>query len=55
MTGIEFYALLAFIIAGAMYRSFKLGKREGTIDTIEWLLEVGKLDVNDDELFTHYD
>ena len=43
MTGIEFYALLAFIIAGAMYSSFKLGKREG------------KLDVNDDELFTHYD
>jgi len=55
MTGIEFYALLAFILAGAMYSSYKLGKREGTVDTIEWLLGLGKLDVDDEELFTHYD
>ena len=51
----EFLAFLAPLLVGAMYTSYKLGKREGTIETIEWLLGLGKLDVDDEELFTHND
>tara|TARA_R100000951_G_scaffold116318_1_gene127600 strand:- start:957 stop:1124 length:168 start_codon:yes stop_codon:yes gene_type:complete len=55
MPDILFFLLLAAVIAGAMYSSYKLGKRDGTVDTVEYLLDLGKLDANDEELFVYYD
>jgi len=55
MPDIVFLPLLAVIMAGAMYSSYKLGKRDGTVDTVEYLLDLGKLDANDEELFVYYD